>query len=140
MSGTLVHAGVGVAVVLLGAACSNGPQPQMQAIRVVEPGDTKLSCPDLKSNIALMDGKIAELQKATRDSTVNNAVASSASSVVVSNSYNGAYGEVFGPLQSMLASADSAQRGYDTGQLHDDLTAAKNRRDYLTDMYNKRCS
>jgi hypothetical protein len=136
----LLHGTSAIAVILVASGCANTAQQQAGTLHVVEPGDNTMSCDNLKTSIAQVDNTITQLQNTQRDQVMGNAMADTASTNAVSSAYAGPQSEIFGPLQTALASVSSAQRQHDTTKLAENLASAKGRRDHLTNIHNQRCS
>ena len=126
------------------AGCGGGTSARSQAagisrINAVEPGDSTKSCEELTASIKDMDGKIDILEEALSDAQSSANANSAMTDMVISNAYAGAYGSMFGPVQSMLG---SQARGADQKTIQDlnfKYQNAQQRRSNLTQNYNQRC-
>ena len=108
-------------------------------INVSEPGDSTLSCEELKLAVADMDGKVETLQAALSEEQADQAYNSAMIDMSVANAYQGIYGNTFGSMQSALGNSAKAIDQQELAQLNVKFQNAQQRRDNLTQTYNQRC-
>jgi hypothetical protein len=113
--------------------CESGPDYRSQVaalprINTVEPGDTTMSCDNLKSGIQAMDDRMDLLRKASSD-------ASSSASTFAALGALGAYTGSYTPAASFAAS----EKGREAGSYESQISLASQRRNALTLIYNQRC-
>jgi len=129
------------------AACASGsdrPDLVRQAMNIgpinsVEAGDTTMSCQELKNAIAEADQNYILLSEARKEAQSRAGTHSAFAGYAVSTGYSGAYGNLFGPLQQLLASKQSSDDQLKIQNLNEQWAAANQRRTYLVSLNNQRC-
>jgi hypothetical protein len=108
-------------------------------INVVEPGDTTMSCEELKVAIDVAGENVNALTQARSAAQGRAGTNAAISGFAVTNSYNGAYSNFFGPLTQALASKQASNDQLSFQTISENLSNATQRRTYLVGIHNQRC-
>ncbi|HYV07645.1 MAG TPA: hypothetical protein VFB82_23840 [Blastocatellia bacterium] len=130
------------------AACASGSNKGPDLVReamnigpinAVEAGDTTMSCQELKNAIVEADQNYILISEARKEAQSRAGTHSAFAGYAVSTGYSGSYGNIFGPLQQLLASKQSSDDQLKIQNLNEQWAAANQRRTYLVSLNNQRC-
>jgi len=108
-------------------------------INVVEPGDSTLSCEELKAAIDAATYNVNRLSQARNDAQSKAGTDTALSGLAVTSSYAGRFSNLFGPITQALASKQSSNDQQAFQMISENLSRADQRRTYLVGIHNQRC-
>jgi hypothetical protein len=140
LSGRFVAAAAFVSLGLLaGCAASGGSVEDHSHINIVEPGDTTMSCDDLKKAIADMELAVDHLQADYTSAQTAETMTEAATSYSTPGAYQGQYSALFGSIDSVMKAMNRSHSHSNVEKAAELLGNAKARRESLAGIYNQRC-
>jgi hypothetical protein len=124
---------------LAGCAATGGSAEEHSRINMVEPGDTTMSCDDLKKAIADMELSVEHLQADYTSAQTAETMTEAATSYSTPSAYQGQYSALFGSIDSVMKAMNRSHSHSKVEEVGELLQNAKSRREHLVGIYNQRC-
>jgi hypothetical protein len=124
---------------LAGCAATGGSVDDHPSINIVEPGDTTMSCDDLKKTIADMELAVEHLQADYTSAQTAETMTEAVTSYSTPSAYQGQYGALFGSIDSVMKAMNRSHSHSAVEQAGEMLRNARARREHLVSTYNQRC-